>query len=528
MDCEIPRELAEAADPGVRLLQLRDYQLQSVEALRRGIRGGHLRQILGAPTGSGKTLCATHLMQEAIGKMSHALFVVDRIALVDQTSAMFDTYDVPHGVIQADHWRTRSWERIQIASAQTLARRSWQCQHDPQLVVVDECQTLHRSVIDFIVRHPELIVVGLSATPFTKGLGKIYSNVVNVATTHRLIEQGYLAALKTYVGKAPDMTGAKTKFDGEWQDSELEERGIAIIGDVVSEWIAKTMLHFGRPVKTIVFAPTVAHGDELCRRFQEAGFNFQLVSYRDRNGEHRRKLIEEFRKPDSEITGLVSCEALAKGFDVPDILCGIGARPYRKSLSGHVQQLGRVMRCAPGKEYALWLDHSNNFVRFYDDTQEFFLNGISRLDDGKLNDRVRREPTEREVFDFRCGECNHAMEPSLERCPACGWTRPRRKSHVIELPGELHEIELDKRLQTQPAWMRDRESVWRQLCCIADRKRRGNRKGFALAMYKKMFGEWPKHPFELTPREEPLPAVERKVLSQLIAYAKRKRPEVRP
>jgi DNA repair protein RadD len=95
-----------------------------------------------------------------------------------------------------------------------------------------------------------------------------------------------------------------------------------IVGDVVGEWIDKTLKHYGGPVKTIVFSATVDHGEELCKQFNAAGFNFQQISYRDANEERRRELIAEFRKEDSEIDGLVSCEVFTKGFDVPDIKCG--------------------------------------------------------------------------------------------------------------------------------------------------------------------------------------------------------------
>src|SRR5690606_16724047 len=183
---------------------------------------------------------------------------------------------------------------------------------------------------------------------------------------------------------------------------EIEERGLDIIGDIVSEWQNKTEKHFGGPVKTIVFSATVAHGEELCRQFNAAGFNFQQISYKDGGDEHRRALIAEFRKPDSVIHGLISCEVFTKGFDVEDVLCGISARPYRKSLSSHIQQMGRVMRRAPGKDYGLWLDHSGNCLRFRDDTQSIFQDGVSTLDDGKMEDKARKEPTEKERAELRC------------------------------------------------------------------------------------------------------------------------------
>src|SRR3546814_658882 len=222
-----------------------------------------------------------------------------------------------------------------------------------------------------VIRNTPDLVIGLTATPFAKGMSALYSNMVNVTTTNQLIAEGFLVPLKVYAAKAADMTGAKV-IAGEWAEAEIEKRGNEIIGDIVAEWQQKTAQHFGGPVKTIVFSATVAHGEELCRQFQGAGFNFQQISYKSGSDEDRKDLIEEFRKSNSSIQGLVSCEVLTKGFDVKDVMCGISARPYRKSLSSHVQQLGRVMRPAPGKTFALWLDHSGNYLRFNNDTQELF------------------------------------------------------------------------------------------------------------------------------------------------------------
>ncbi len=84
----------------------------------------------------------------------------------------------------------------------------------------------------------------------------------------------------------------------------------------------------------------------------------------------------------------------AKGFDVVDIRCGVSCRPYRKSLSGHIQTLGRVMRPADGKDYALWLDHGGNYVRFGDDTRAFFQNGVNDLSEQDLDNRVRKDKDE--------------------------------------------------------------------------------------------------------------------------------------
>lgn len=501
-------------------LSLRPYQVESVEQLRQGLRAGHKHQLLVAPTGAGKTVIATHLMQEANAKMSRATFLVDRVSLVDQTSRMFDTYEIPHGVLQGNHFRFRPWERITIASAQTLHRRGFP--EGTQLLIVDEAHTLYKTTVDFINAHENLPIIGLTATAFTKGLGKIYSNLVNVTTTNKLIDEGFLAPLRAYAAKKIDMAGARTKNDGEWNDEDVSSRAMVIVGDVVECWIEKTMQHFGGPVKTLLFSASVAHGEELCRKFQSLGYNFQQISYKDSDDKRRAELINEFRKDDSEIVGLVSVEALAKGFDVPSVHCGVCCRPYRKSLSGHIQQIGRVMRPYPGKEFALWIDHAGNFLRFMEDTGQFFEDGIHDLNDSELDSKVRKEPEDQD-FSSKCGGCGYILSKADIVCPSCGWARPRKQNLLQHLPGELQEVGMKKK--EVPAWLQDKELVWRQICHEGLRRKKGDfetAERWAKAQYKNLFDAWPRYAMRNITPEEPCYELSRKLQSMMIKWAKGK------
>lgn len=498
---------------------LRTYQVESVERLRQGIRDGHRSQMLCSPTGSGKTIIAAFLMAEANKKFSRVGFVVDRVNLVDQASAVLSDYGLEHGVIQGGHWRFRPYERIQVCSAQTLEKRGFF--PGLNLLIVDEAHCVRKQTASLIKSRDDVRVLGLSATPFTKGLKELYTNVVNVTTTDKLVADGFLVPIKMYAAKAIDMAGAKV-VAGEWAERDIEERGMKIVGDVVGEWVAKTTQHYGGPVKTIVFSATVDHGEELCRQFNAAGFNFQQISYKDANEERRRELIAEFRKEDSEIHGLVSCEVFTKGFDVPDIRCGISARPYRKSFSSHIQQLGRVMRPFPGKEDALWLCHSGNLLGFADDMFDLFANGVQDLDDGKRDQKVRKEPTPREKERFACS-CGFMVPAGAQRCPACGKERAARLSLIENVDGEM--VALGKQDVKLPSYLTDRESVWRQLCGHALERKKGNAEAarkFALASYRNIYKSWPASEFSPENIEPPHPMLVRKVQQGVIAWAKRR------
>ncbi len=497
---------------------LRDYQIESVERLRQGIREGHRSQILCAPTGSGKTIIAAYLMSEASKKFSRAAFVVDRVNLCDQTSAVLQDYGLDHGVVQAGHWRFRPYERLQVCTAQTLEKRGFFDKCD--LLIVDEAHCIRKQTAEFIKNRPDVKVLGLSATPFTKGLGELYTNFVNVTTTNKLVEQGHLVPLKMYAAKAVDMTGAKV-VAGEWAEKDIEERGLKIVGDVVGEWVDKTQRHFGGPVKTIVFSATVDHGEELCRQFNEAGFNFQQISYKDKNDERSRELIEEFRKPDSAIHGLVSCEVFTKGFDVPDILCGIAARPYRKSFSSHIQQMGRAMRAAPGKAEGLWLCHSGNLMRFYTDMAALFENGVAGLDQHDLDAKARPEPLEREKQKWACS-CGFLLTAGQMRCPSCG--KERQKLSLVEnVAGEM--VAIDHKKPEVPEYLANKDAVWRQLCHHALERKRGDfdaAERFAKAQYRSIFGTWPRLAMRNINPEPAHPLLVRKVQQQIIAWSRRK------
>lgn len=461
-------------------LALRDYQEAILGKLRQAFIEGHRSVVLVAPTGAGKTEMAMALLGAAADRGNRAAMILDRIVLCNQTSARLDSYGMDHGVMQSGHWRFRPGERIQVCSAQTLEKRG--AMPGMKLLVVDECHNTRQQTIEFIKNNPGIKVVGLTATPFTKGLGKTYSAVVSAITTGELVSMGMLAPLRVYIAKEIDMTGAK-KVAGEWSSAEAEERGIKITGDVVSEWVKKTHEVFGGPRKTVVFAAGVKHAADLAQKFTDAGYNFLSLSYKD-DDEFKAEAIKEFSKPDSSIVGLVATDILTKGFDVPDVMIGVSARPFTKSLSSHIQQMGRVMRSHPEKQFALWLDHSGNYLRFAEDWEDIFANGVSELDDGK--EKAKKEPSEQEKEAAKCPRCNAFWPGRADACACCGFVRPQR-NNVTETPGELQELKAGaKGANTKQS----KQDFYGQLLSLAGE--RGYSDGWAAHKYKEKFGVWPR------------------------------------
>ena len=480
--------------PVPREIVLRDYQLEAVEALRDGIRRGMKRQVLVAPTGAGKTVIASHLLREADRKGAYALFLVDRVSLVDQTSATLDTYGINHGVVQADHPRWEPHLNVQVCSIQTLARRK--LPRLPNLVCYDEAHVRFSATMRYLESLPDCVKVGLTATPFTKGMADDWDRAVNVRTTRSLISDGHLVEPTIYVARSPEDAELGLNSYGEFSDESATTAGIRIIGDVVSEWVGKTSEHFGGPVKTIVFSPTVEHGREICAAFAAAGFNFQQISYMDRDDDARRAKIEEFRRPDSLIHGLVSCGVLTRGFDVTDVQCGISCRPYRKSLSSHLQEIGRVMRPHGEGKRALWLDHSGNIERFAIDMFDVWDNGAGELSSASRHDSKPRERGEQVRKQVVCPECSGAMRGPC--CMACGYERPAR-SGVVNVAGEMQEFKppeaLEWRAGLSAECLKNPKAVWGACLAYTFAKGRGDRKAnlkWAQGIFRGVYpNDWP-------------------------------------
>jgi superfamily II DNA or RNA helicase len=483
-------------------VELREYQKEAVEQARAAIRAGAKNVLICAPTGAGKTVIGSHLISEAESKGKRSCFVIDRLSLLNQTSETFDRYGIDHGVIQAQHWRFRPSKLVQICSIQTVARRDWP---ETSLILVDEAHTITETVKKRIQRR-DCISIGLTATPFTKGLGQLYDAIINVTTTNALIEQGFLARYRIFACVEPDMEGVKV-VSGEWESKEAQKRALQVVGDVVQEYLTH-----GEGRKFICSAVDTAHVEELQRQFQAAGINCATYTYKDKE-EDRDDTVREFRKPDSNIRGLITVTAASKGFDVPDIGCVIMARPLRKSLAEHIQFFGRGLRIAEGKTDCIVLDHSGNCKRFWKEMQEFFEHGVTELDDGKKKEKPKaKEEPEKEPM--KCPECR-AMHPPAPFCPCCGHQYPKRAA-IEHVPGTLKELLASgsaKQITT---------SVWPMVCHYARQSQApaDRQRAKALALYKRMTGQWPKAEFEHTAPVPPTPEVANKIRSLNIQWAK--------
>jgi superfamily II DNA or RNA helicase len=486
----------------------RAFQIDAHQQLRQGFRDGHKNQLIMAPTGAGKTYLGLRICNEAMQKGKKAVFLCDRTTLINQTSEVATAYGLDdHGVIQANHWKRRPDKLLQIASVQTIAKRAYWPALD--VLVIDEAHTMYKPWVEY-AQSTGAAVIGLSATPFSTGLGKVFSNLINATTMHELTQSGVLVPMRIFSCTKPDMAGAATA-GGEWTDKAAEERGMAIVGDVVTEW-----LRFAENRKTIVFGATIRHCEELAQQFINQGV-MAAVFTSETTPKERQLLLDEYRKHDSHLKILISVEALAKGFDVPDVGCVCDARPLRKSLSTAIQMWGRGLRSSPdtGKKDCYLLDFSGNIVRFAEDFTDVFFNGLDKLDDGeKLDKKIRKD----EEYELKgCPKCGYS--PFTKRCMGCGYERPSKQMEKA-IDGQMTEIFIGEG-KNKKKLADNAEHLWHQVVAYAKvHSAPEKQQGRAYHLFKKITGLDPTWRFTTAPMVEISRNVHNKIQQMNIAYKK--------
>ena len=475
--------------------ELRGYQRSAIDRVRAEVSAGCKRVMLQLPTGGGKTAIAGEIVRRALERGNRVAFTVPAISLIDQTVESFgETGIVDIGVVQADHPLTRPSARVQICSVDTLVRRR---KPDVQLVIVDEAHRHSKAIIRWMEHCPDVIFIGLSATPWSKNLGKIYQKLVVAGTTADMIEQGYLSPFRVFAPSHPDLSGVKT-VAGDYHEGQLGEAmdKPPLIADIVRTW-----LELGAGEPTLVFAVNRAHAKHIQREFESAGVHAgHIDAY---TPSHERDMIAQaFSDGSQRVVVNVGC--LTTGVDW-DVRCIVLARPTRSEIL-FSQIIGRGLRNAPGKKELTIIDHSDTHLRLG------FVTDIHHetLDMGKRSESKteRKEPLPKE-----CPKCHFLKPAKVGTCPSCGF-KPEKQSDVEVVDGELVEITGKKKKYTAG----EKQDWYSQLMWIAGDK--GYKRGWVSHKYREKFGVWPKgmNEFPSPPKQE----VKNWITAMNIRNAKRK------
>lgn len=492
--------------------ELWEHQTNAIQALRDSVRQGVRRIVLMSPTGSGKSALSAAIVESALEKGKRVAFCVNAISLVTQIVEMFWHEGITDiGVIQARHEMEDWSKRVQVCSIQTLRRRKEFPKAD--IVIFDECHSLHERHKQWLT-HPDwqdVPFIGLSATPYSKGLGKYFNTLLVAATTQELIDKGVLSPFRVFATGHPDLSGVKI-VAGEYHEKQLSDAMMkgTLTADIVRTWQEK----WGKG-KTLAYGVDCAHAKAIQERFIQAG---HTCGYQDAytSESERREIKRKFHNGDYEIVSNVA--TLTTGVDF-DCRCLILARPTR-SLILFQQIIGRALRTAPGKKAAIILDHSDSTARlgFVTDIH------IDHLDDGRDKPKSDKKPA---PLPRECKSCTALLAPGVKVCPCCGTERKVGVSGIIEEDGELQEIKphtlpKKKKGEKREYTMAEKGQFYAELKGYAAEK--GYKEGFAAVKYKERFGGvWPDHSIKHVTPVTPSMTTRSWLRSRQIAFAKSKK-----
>src|SRR5580765_4540110 len=498
--------------------ELRPYQEDAFQDLRASIRQGVRRIVVQAPTGSGKTRLAAEVVVGAQLKNNPLVFVVPAISLIDQTVEMFAEEGIRDiGVIQADHPLTDWSKPVQIASIQTIRARG--AYPKASVVLIDEVHQLHKEHITWL-NHPDwtsVPFIGLSATPWTRGLGRYFQSLLVMSTTKELIASGYLAPFTVFASDHPDLSGVKT-VAGDYHEGQLST---VMQDNILVANIIKTYQDKWNKGKTFCFGVDCAHAQMLQARFLEAGIPCAYQDARTTLSE-RKEIKQKFHNGEYEVVCNVG--TLTTGVDW-DVRCLILARPTKSEML-YVQIIGRCLRTAPGKENALILDHTDTTARLGMVTEIHH----ERLDDGRMKPKPAFNPKAVvPALPRPCPSCAFLIPVGCKKCPECGFER-KVQSDVFERDGQLVEISVDGRRKGKtsptmfPYTYEEKRQFYLQLKAYAlERAKQGKvyAPGWPKANYRDKFnGEWPAWSWEMLPPAPTVGAEVRNfVRSKLMAWA---------
>jgi superfamily II DNA or RNA helicase len=420
------------------MLTLRPYQQQIIEDVRQHFRRRRKRVLIRLGTGGGKTAIASRMLHGSADKGKRVWFCCHRRELVAQVSRAFTLDGLEHSIVDADH-KMNPQAQAQICSIPTLMRRIDKLP-EPDVVVWDECHHLpSKSWGTLAKKLTNAYHVGLSATPVRldgRGLAEYFDEMVRGPSEAELIDEGFLSKYRLVVPPIrADLSGLHRRM-GDIVQSEAAARmnKPAIIGDVVSHY-----RKFCDGAKAIGFCASIEHSKDSCELFNAAGIpSLHIDGTTDPI--LRDKMMEDYKA--GRVRVLFNVELFGEGFDCQDAVAALLMRPT-DSFGLHRQQVGRVMRAFPGKEFAWIIDTVGNTGSrsgnvwmpkhgLPDDDYEWTLAGDT-MKKSKNNDM----PPPR-----ICPYCFGASRSGSTKCTICGEPFPVEGRQIKQVEGELEEMEV--------------------------------------------------------------------------------------
>ena len=323
--------------------------------------------MLQMPTGTGKTYLFTSLINDILAAYKKArkeiniLVVAHRNELLEQISATLSRFGIQHGFIQGSREQAL-WRRVQVGSIMSLLtdKNYYNIQRQKfDFIIVDEAHhSLAKTYVDLFNLFPNAKKLGVTATPWRfnhESFLKLYQTIILSPQISWFINNRLLADFD-YVSIKPNseiqrlVNNSEIASTGEFSNEDIDN---TFNNQRIRSKLLESYQRFALGRKGIIYAINKKHAANIAELYCKHGIVAVAIDC-DTPKDERESLIDRFKA--GEIKVLVNVEIFTEGFDCPDVNFIQLARPTR-SLALFLQQVGRGLRIADGKEKTIILDN---------------------------------------------------------------------------------------------------------------------------------------------------------------------------
>ena len=351
-------------------------QEQFIVNLKKMLAKGEDRVLLISSTGTGKTYASAFAMRECGFK--RVLFLVHRGQLARQSREsyrmVFDD-SVSMGLVGAG---SSEYDRDYVfATVQTLNRDRHLFKYEKDAfdcIILDEAHHSSAGTYQKVMNYfrPKLFL-GMTATPDKMDDNQEGKNIYEIFNYQLALEIRLGQAMENnllcpfhYFGITEISAVDEEKISGRRLSPEDFRR---LTSDARVQHIIEQAEYFGYSgdrVKGLVFCSRIDESEELSRKFNSLGYR-TIALNGSASEEERIDAFERLAMDESEADAnhrpldyIFSVEILNEGVDIVEVNQVIMLRPTQSPIV-FIQQLGRGLRKARGKEYVVILDFIGNY-----------------------------------------------------------------------------------------------------------------------------------------------------------------------
>lgn len=390
---------------------LRDYQSIFVADALRALQ--ERNNTLGvSPTGSGKTIILSSVIDEMLIGMDRAVVVQHRDELIRQNTATFQK--VTDRPISIYNGQVKSWDgQVTFASIQTLSRPEHLKKMKPvSLLVYDEAHhSKAKSYLALTERakelNPDVKIFGVTATPERgdkKGLKPTFDNVCAILQLEDMVRKGHIVKPEGRVinlGIQTELKAAQKNIKSDFADQTQIE---AIMNtQATNNAIVKHWKEHAGDRQTVFFCASIKHSEDVAACFQESGIEAMAI-HSKLNKNSRADALADFES--GKIQVLTNPMILTEGYDSPVCSC-VGLLRSCSHRSTMIQMCGRGLRKNPNavKDDCIILDY-----------------GLSLLTHGNLETNILLDDKKKGKSPMKlCPQCETSVPASCKYCPICGY-----------------------------------------------------------------------------------------------------------